>query len=79
MKIGIDQEEVRNETLRVVNLLQKSVMNELKKTGVKIVNGFAYVQGIEKDYVRVSINEKVIKGKKLLIATGSKEKASTKL
>lgn len=74
VKIGIDQEEVRNETLRVVNLLQKSVMNELKKSGVKIVNGFAYVQGIEKDYVRVSINEKVIKGKKLLIATGSKEK-----
>lgn len=73
-EICIDQEKVRNETLRIVKILQKSIINELKKSGIEIFIGFAYIQGIEKGYVTVSVNEKIIKGKKLVIATGSREK-----
>lgn len=70
-EVKYDQEKVIKRKDVVVRKLVGGVTATLKKNGVEIVDGLGVIQGKDSEGFIVAVGDKVYKGKKILIATGS--------
>lgn len=69
--ISLDHKAVVARKCKVVNTLVSGVKMQLKKNGVKVVDGFGEITGKSSEGYEVKVGEEAFTGKRLLIATGS--------
>lgn len=72
-EILVNQKAVYRYKNAVVKALGKSMEAGLKNAGVSLIHATAFIQSVEAHGICVSADGTVITGKKLLIATGSRE------
>ena len=67
----IDIEELRQKTDKTISSLKQGIANSLRAAKIEILHGKAKISSVTNNYITVDVNNATIKGRHLIIATGS--------